>query len=133
MAAITIARDLFADPVTRAKLSYAVGGRCWHRPPSARRRKQGRYQPAENSGYAWTADLTLRPSRSLLNVPFQRAIRASMLLHAASMTRSALSREFLSRSSSNFFPLGPWLSPSSSMCRSMYTPLRSEPENPWPR
>src|SRR6202040_200298 len=68
-----------------------------------------------SSGYAWTADLTLWPSRSLLNVPFQKAIRASMLLQAVRMARWALSGEFFNKSSSHFFPLGPLLLASDSI------------------
>ena len=45
--------------------------------------------------------------RSLLNVPFQRSILASMLLHAAHRARSFLSGEFAIRPSSSSRPLGP--------------------------
>src|SRR5271163_2795608 len=57
--------------------------------------------------------------RSLLNVPFQSPIRALMLVHAARQARASRCGEFPTIDSSNSRPLGPRLSPSSSMWRSM--------------
>jgi hypothetical protein len=48
-----------------------------------------------------------RRSRSVLNVPFQRSIRAWMLLHAARSARSSFSGEPATRPSSSSCPIGP--------------------------
>ena len=48
-----------------------------------------------------------RISRSVLNVPFQRSIRALMLLHAACRARWCLSGESATRPSSSSRPIGP--------------------------
>ena len=50
MAAITIVRDLFADPAARATISYAVGGRCWHQLPLRSQAKAGPFPAAEIFG-----------------------------------------------------------------------------------
>ena len=49
---------------------------------------------------------TLRPLRSLLSVPFQSRIRASMLLHAARRACSTLFGELATRFSSSSRPVG---------------------------
>ena len=48
-----------------------------------------------------------RAARSELNVPFQRSIRAWMLLHAARNARSFLCEESATRLSSSSLPIGP--------------------------